>query len=69
MNVENLDLTIEVLKLNLHVYPRHLESYTRLADCYLRKNERRLAVQSLQQALEIDPNCTEASEKLKTILQ
>ena len=68
MNVNNLDLTIEVLKLNLHVYPRHLESYTRLADCYLRKNEIRPAVQCLQQALEIDSNCTEASEKLKKIL-
>lgn len=67
MNANQLDLTIEVLKLNLHVYPEHLESYTRLAGLYLQKNQPELASQYLLRALEISPDCNEAAELLRKI--
>lgn len=55
MSVKKLDLAIDVLKLNIHVFPDHIESYTRLASLYLQKGQRAQAKDILEQALAIKP--------------
>jgi hypothetical protein len=53
MSAKRLDLAIEVLGLNIHVYPEHIESYLEQAKLYLRKGEAAQAKEILLKALSI----------------
>jgi hypothetical protein len=62
---KKIDLAIEVLGLNNHVYPGHIESYIEQAKLYLQKGALASAEQSLLKVLSIDPNNTAATELLE----
>ena len=55
VSVKKLDLAIEVLGLNIHVFPEHLGSYLEQARLYLQKGEPAQAKESLLKALSIEP--------------
>ncbi len=65
--VGKIDLAIEVLNLNIHVFPESLDSYIYLANLYLRKGQHSLAKTVLAKALTIDPNSTEAADLLRKV--
>jgi len=67
MSVKKLDLTIDVLKLNLHAFPEHVESLNLLAKFYIQKGEHRLAEECLRKALAIQPDNSAAMEMLEKI--
>ena len=67
MSVKKLDLTIDVLKLNLHVFPKHVESLNFLANFYIQKGEYLQAEESLLKVLVIQPDNTAAIEMLEKI--
>ena len=69
MSAKRLDLAIEVLGLNMHVYPQHIESYIDQAKLYLQKGEFASAEQCLLKALSVEPNNTRALELLEQVSQ
>ena len=50
-SAKKIDLAIEVLGLNIHVYPEYIESYLEQAKLYLQKGETAQAKESLLQSL------------------
>ena len=66
-SAKKIDLAIDVLGLNIHVYPEHIESYLEQAKLYLQKGETVLAETSLLKALSIKPDNTAAAELLEKV--
>ena len=64
---KKLDLAIEVLGLNIHVYPGHIESYLARARLYLQKGELAQAKESLLKALAIEPDSATAARLLEMV--
>lgn len=58
---------IEIFKLNVEAYPQAFNTYDSLADAYMSINERDLATQNYKKSLELNPNNTSATEKLKQL--
>ena len=56
-----IDLAIEVLGLNLHVYPQHVDSYLQQAKYDLHKGKVTQARERLEKALAIEPGNVEAA--------
>lgn len=69
MSVKKYDLAIDVLGLNLHVFPEDQESYLMLAKLYLHKGQRARAESALQKALAIGPGSLGGRELLDKINQ
>jgi len=67
ISAKQIDLAIEVLGLNIHVYPEYIESYLEQAKLYLRKGEAALAEASLLKALSIKPDDNAAAELLEKV--
>ena len=67
MSVKKLDLTVEVLNLNIHAFPEYLGSYIYLAKLYLQKGERAQAEETLKKALEIKPDSTAVVKLLEEV--
>ena len=63
----NIDLAIETLGLNIHVYPEYIESYTEQAKLYLLKGEIANAKESLSNALSIESDNATATKLLKEV--
>jgi CubicO group peptidase (beta-lactamase class C family) len=67
VSVKKLDLAIDVLGLNIHVFPQHVDSYIDRARIYHLKGELASARDSLLKALSIKPDCAAAVELLEKI--
>jgi CubicO group peptidase (beta-lactamase class C family) len=65
VSVKNIDLAIDVLELNLHVFPEHLGSFIILAKAYLQKGDRTRAKEILQKALALAPKSVTIAELLE----
>jgi CubicO group peptidase (beta-lactamase class C family) len=59
-----VDLAIEVLGLNINIYPEHVESYLQRARLYQQKGETRQAREDLLKALSIEPENATAARLL-----
>jgi CubicO group peptidase (beta-lactamase class C family) len=55
-NVKKYDMAIDVLELNLHVFPKHIDSFISLAKLYILKGDRARATSAIDQALAIEPS-------------
>lgn len=67
MSAKKPDLAIDVLGLNIHVFPEYVESYTRRAKNHLQKGEFTQAEESLLIALSIEPDNPTVVELLETV--
>jgi CubicO group peptidase (beta-lactamase class C family) len=67
MSVKMVDLTIEVLKLNLQAFPEHIESLNLLGKLYFQKGEYHQAEEHLLKVLAIQPGDAAAMEMLEKI--
>ena len=67
MAANRLDDAIEVFKLNVEDYPRSANVYDSLAEAYLKKGNKDLAVKFYSKALELDPNFPSAIEALRQL--
>ncbi len=63
-SVEKIDLAIEVLGLNLQVFPEHIESYIRMACLYSKRGDNPQAEEILRKALAIQPDNETVAEML-----
>jgi CubicO group peptidase (beta-lactamase class C family) len=66
-SAKKIDLAIEVLGLNIHVYPEHIESYLEQAKLYLQKGEIAQVKESLLKALSIEPDNATAARLLEMV--
>jgi len=66
-SAKKVDLAIEVLGLNIHVYPDHIESYLEQAKLYQHKGDPAQAKESLLKALSIDPGNNTALRFLESV--
>jgi CubicO group peptidase (beta-lactamase class C family) len=62
-----IDLAIDVLGINIHVYPDYIESYIEQAKLYQLKGEMARAKASLLQALSIEPGNSAAAKQLSLL--
>jgi CubicO group peptidase (beta-lactamase class C family) len=66
-SARKIDLAIDVLGLNIHVYPEYIGSHLEKAKLHLRKGETALAEASLLKALSIKPDNTAVVELLEKV--
>ena len=58
---------IEILKLNVEMFPQGFNTYDSLGDAYRENGEKQLAIQNYKKSLELNPKNTGAVEKLKKL--
>jgi CubicO group peptidase (beta-lactamase class C family) len=66
-SANKIDLAIEVVGFNLHIYPGNVESYLQQAKLYLHKGEIAPGKEALLKALSIEPGTAAAARLLETI--
>ena len=62
-----VDDAIEMFRLNVDAYPGSANTYDSLAEAYLRKGNKELAIKYYSKALEINPNFTSSLEALRQL--
>lgn len=65
--VKKIKEAIEILKLNVKIYPKYANGYDSLAEAYMVNGDKLLAIKNYAKSLELDPNNTNAIEKLNKI--
>lgn len=63
-STKKLDLAMDVLRLNIHVYPEYVPSYLRLARIHLQQGDNASAEATLRKALSLEPDNADAVELL-----
>jgi tetratricopeptide (TPR) repeat protein len=67
LNANNVDRAIEVFKLNVEFYPASANVYDSLAEAYLAKGNKELAIKNYEKALELSPGYPSAEAALKKL--
>ena len=67
MGKNRLDDAIEIFKLNVDAYPRSANVYDSLAEAYLKKGDKELAIKFYSKAVEINPNFASSVEALRQL--
>ncbi len=67
MEKNHLSDAIELLKLNVQVFPTSSNSYDSLGEAYMKSGQKQLAIDTYRKSLELDPDNDNAKEKLKTL--
>ncbi|MEW6126779.1 MAG: amidohydrolase family protein [Acidobacteriota bacterium] len=62
-----LDDALELFKLNVEMYPQGYNAYDSLAEAYMQKGERELAIKNYKRSLELNPHNKNAVEMLKKL--
>ncbi len=60
---------IEIFKLNLEVYSKYANGYDSLGEAYMVNGDKKLAIKYYARSLEMDPNNTNAVEKLSELMK
>ena len=58
---------IEILKLNVEMYPQGFNTYDSLGEAYMVNGDKQLAIQNYKKSLELNPKNTGAIDKLKKL--
>ena len=69
LQAEKIDDAIKVFQLNIEAYPADANGYDSLAEAYAAKGEKSLAIKNYAKSLELDPNNTNAVEKLNQLIK
>jgi len=67
INQNLVDDAIEIFKLNVDAYPSSANVYDSLAEAYLRKGNKELAIKFYTKAVEVDPNFASSIEALRQL--
>jgi tetratricopeptide (TPR) repeat protein len=67
INQNRVDDAIEIFKLNVDAYPSSANVYDSLAEAYLRKGNKELAIKFYTKAVEVDPNFASSIEALRQL--
>jgi tetratricopeptide (TPR) repeat protein len=69
LNQKEVDIAIEVFKINSVLYPKSSNTFDSLADAFLKKGDTVNAIDHLKKALAINPEKRVSKNKLKKITQ
>ncbi len=69
LRAEKVDDAIAIFKMNAEAYPDSSNVYDSLAEAYMKKGEKDLAIKYYQKSLELNPENANATEKLKQLQQ
>ncbi len=58
---------IEILKLNVEMFPQGFNTYDSLGEAYMVNGDKQLAIQNYKRSLELNPKNTGATENLKKL--
>jgi tetratricopeptide (TPR) repeat protein len=64
---KRIEDAIEIFKLNIKVFPKYANGYDSLAEAYMVSGNKTLAIENYTKSLELDPNNTNAVEKLNEL--
>ena len=67
MEENHLAEAIEVLKLDVQVFPSSWNGYDSLGEAYMKAGQKQLAIESYKKSLELNPGDDEAKEKLQEL--
>lgn len=67
INQSKLDHATLVFQTNVELYPESSNVYDSLGEAYMSRGDKELAIENYQKSLDIDPNNSNAVEKLKTL--
>ncbi len=67
LDAHESDKAVECFKLNVSNYPASAYVYSHLADAYLAKGEKELAIHNYKKALELNPNIDSAKRALEKL--
>ncbi len=63
----NLDLALNIFKLNVALYPEAYNTYDSLGEAYMKKGEKELAIKNYKKSLELNPKNENGVEMLKEL--
>jgi CubicO group peptidase (beta-lactamase class C family) len=69
LQAARIEDAIQVFQLNIEAYPAEANGYDSLAEAYAAKGEKALAIKNYAKSLELDPNNTNAVEKLNQLIK
>ncbi len=64
---KRIEDSIEIFKLNVKAFPKYAEAYDSLAEAYMMSGNKTLAIKNYAKSLELDPNNTNAIDKLNEL--
>jgi tetratricopeptide (TPR) repeat protein len=67
MNAHHVEEAIALFKLNVEMYPRAFNTYDSLGEAYMVHGDRLLAIRNYRKSLALNPQNTNAAEKLKQL--
>jgi len=67
--VHRPDIAVEIMKLNVELYPDSANSFDSLAEAYMENGDKELAIKNYQKSLELDPTNTNAKDMLVKLQQ
>jgi tetratricopeptide (TPR) repeat protein len=67
MGENHLPEAIDLLKLNVQVYPNSWNAYDSLGEAYMKAGQKQLAIDNYKKSLELNPANDGAKEKLKVL--
>ncbi len=67
LNKKQVNVAIEVLKLNVEAYPQSANVYDSLGEAYLMRGDKEKAIENYKSALAIDPTMESAKRALKKL--
>lgn len=65
--IEKVDMAIEAFKINVSNYAESFNVYDSLAEAYMVKGDKELAIKNYEKSLELNPKNENAKEQLKKI--
>lgn len=60
---------IEIFKFNIKIFPKYANGYDSLAEAYMMAENTREAIKNFAKSLELDPDNTNAIEKLNELIK
>ena len=63
----NIDGAIEIFQQNIKSYPNSWNVYDSMGEAYMRKGERKLAIENYEKSIELNPNNDDGKEVLKKL--
>ncbi len=66
---KNTDKAIELFRVNVSVYPDSYNAYDCLAEAYMVKGEKKLAIENYKKSLELNPDNQKAKDQLKKLIE
>jgi hypothetical protein len=67
MGIHNLKAAVEILKLNVGLYPKSYNTYDSLGEAFMADSQKELAIQNYRKSLELNPKNTNAVKMLNKL--